>query len=125
MIDPNDIESRLQNWGRVYRTRPTQGVSMTGLLCDRLRINAVKSTAPRILRASNPYDEGAPDVKDAEAINKAWQQLSQLLKAFATKAYVNKKHPNRICSELSLRNRDFDITLDFLKQSIRQILNKK
>lgn len=63
-----DADHRLFNWGRWARPRSLRGVSITGIICDRLaRENSIfEGHPPRI----------EVDLRDALAIERAWQSLT-------------------------------------------------
>lgn len=80
-IDPA-LDERLRNWARVYRDRPVQGYSLTGLICERLEREA-GLIPPRPLTIE-------PDYADAAEVERAWRSslLPMQQKAILRAAWV-------------------------------------
>lgn len=103
------IESRLENWARVVKVYESQGVSMTGIACEQLRVNALKRNGPL------PYDPDKNFRKqdpinhiDAWLVEKKMRNLSPLYRSLLVALYLNKTWWQKICNELSIRQREFD-----------------
>lgn len=121
-----DIESRLQNWANVVRDSIKQGVSITGLLCDRLRINARKPNSPmnwdedRFLKKRDPLD-----YQDGWLIEVAMRKLSIKNRDLLRLVYTQRMHPNIVCNKLFLRKSEFDSYLYKAQDELLAHLDKR
>jgi DNA-directed RNA polymerase specialized sigma24 family protein len=92
-----DIGSRLENWGRVYRTSRTIGVSATGAYCDQLEREA---------NGEKPSGERRKvDEVDAAIIERAMRLLSRRDRQLLKLCYVDQAEPHVVCRKLSIAHR--------------------
>lgn len=108
MTERRDIGSRLENWGKCYRTgsggvtargRETRNVShrsplvMTAIICDQLRSATFGSKASR---------SSSLDYADAKIIERAWASLPYRQKTLLRLRYIWGASDGAICRKLDI-----------------------
>lgn len=102
---------RIYNWARWARGgapgRPSS--SMTGLICDRMRIASQGS----IITAGSAGGDRL-DADDAALVERAWKRLDPMHRELLRWHYIRDAHPGIICRRLGIKPRPtsiFDIEL--------------
>ena len=102
---------RIYNWARWARggapARPSS--SMTGLICDRMRIASEVS----IVTAGGAGGDRL-DTDDAALVERAWKRLTPMHRELLRWHYIRDAHPGIICRRLGIKPRPtsiFDLEL--------------
>ena len=115
------IKDRLNNWASAQRGHggtASSSSSITGIICDRMRLAANGSGSAAV---------SDTDQADAERINRAWQAMRpdhrELLKWY----YVRNKSPSEICRRLEIKHfprRVFDNALGAAEDAMEVIMGR-
>ena len=99
---PAEIVARLENWGAYYRDRPSVGISITGIICERLARSKGQIEAARTPRAEI-------DQADAQLVNRAWQSplMPAREKALLRAQYALGLHYRNTCRLLRMWHADY------------------
>ncbi len=103
-------KDRIINWARWARGGPSRPFgSMTGTICDNMRMAAMGSISTGGAGAGDRLD-----AEDAARVEQAWKRLTPMHRELLRWHYIRDAHPGIICRRLGIKPRPtsiFDIEL--------------
>jgi hypothetical protein len=117
------IIERLENWARWAgsggRNRESRSITMTGIVCDRLR----KASLGNVWSGVQPRTE--LDDSDAQQVEQAWSRLEPRYRELLRWWYVRRARPEFICRRLGIKlfpRSVFDLELKRAENAIEKTL---
>lgn len=122
MTQPRDIESRIHNWARWCQVHRQPAISITGLICDRMRRSVLGNVwSGHDLR--DPVDDA-----DAQHIERGMRRLLPMHFLMLKMHYVQRLPKHIVCRRLRIRvmpEAYFDQALHAAQAAIENIANKE